>query len=450
MSSGDSFYNAIAIDSELCIACSHCVRECPTEALRIWNGTAQLNSKRCIDCGECYYVCPSKAIYIKDDSLMFKKSEAIKAVLVPSVFFGQFPKTYNYDEIMESIKAIGFDYAFEVEESVEYLSNAIDKYVKNNEEEKNISSFCPAVVRLIQLKYPEWLPSMIPLKSPVDISAQHIKKELTQKNPSQEVEIYYIAPCPAKSSYFDLQEEEGIPSPITGSLNMDKVYNWVSANLQDNEPTKEVQPTSLSSKSILWSLPGGEIRHMVADCLSVHGIHNITELLDNIDSEEFNPVEFMELKACYQGCAGGVLTVANKFICVDRMKHRAFRAKPTPNTSFSLKEEDMTMSEIKHNTDYTMGKNPLEALKTLNKARQAMCHLPGFDCGACGAPTCLALAEDIAKGTAVLSHCVFVQRELEQRNRLTSENAFNIIESIWGKARLKKDCNKKGAINDRT
>lgn len=77
-----------------------------------------------------------------------------------------------------------------------------------------------------------------------------------------------------------------------------------------------------------------------------------------------------------------------------------------------------------------------------------MCYLPGFDCGACGAPTCKALAEDVAKGNAILSHCVFMQREMEKHHRLSPEHAFNIIETIWGKDRLDKDCNKKGAIND--
>jgi Na+-translocating ferredoxin:NAD+ oxidoreductase RNF subunit RnfB len=37
--------------------------------------------------------------------------------------------------------------------------------------------------------------------------------------------------------------------------------------------------------------------------------------------------------------------------------------------------------------------------------------LPGLDCGSCGAPSCRALAEDIARGTAVESDCVFKLRD---------------------------------------
>ena len=37
--------------------------------------------------------------------------------------------------------------------------------------------------------------------------------------------------------------------------------------------------------------------------------------------------------------------------------------------------------------------------------------LPGLDCGSCGAPSCRALAEDIVRGIAIESDCVFKLRD---------------------------------------
>jgi Na+-translocating ferredoxin:NAD+ oxidoreductase RNF subunit RnfB len=37
--------------------------------------------------------------------------------------------------------------------------------------------------------------------------------------------------------------------------------------------------------------------------------------------------------------------------------------------------------------------------------------LPGLDCGSCGSPSCKALAEDIAQGSATEADCVFKLRE---------------------------------------
>jgi uncharacterized Fe-S cluster-containing protein len=38
-------------------------------------------------------------------------------------------------------------------------------------------------------------------------------------------------------------------------------------------------------------------------------------------------------------------------------------------------------------------------------------RLPGLDCGTCGAPSCRALAEDIVRGIALESDCVFYMRD---------------------------------------
>ena len=46
---------------------------------------------------------------------------------------------------------------------------------------------------------------------------------------------------------------------------------------------------------------------------------------------------------------------------------------------------------------------------------QAICKaLPGLDCGACGAPSCEALAEDVVRGLAQVTDCALLRcRQLE-------------------------------------
>ena len=38
--------------------------------------------------------------------------------------------------------------------------------------------------------------------------------------------------------------------------------------------------------------------------------------------------------------------------------------------------------------------------------------LPGLDCGSCGAPTCMAFAEDIVKNETNANECTIIMREL--------------------------------------
>ena len=79
-----------------------------------------------------------------------------------------------------------------------------------------------------------------------------------------------------------------------------------------------------------------------------------------------------------------------------------------------------------------------KALQKMDRIKKLNSYLPGFDCGACGAPTCRSLAEDIIKEKATISYCVFVQRVMEKNYNLSPDQAFHVIEKIWGKDRLKK------------
>ena len=56
-----TYEHSVQLDVEKCTGCTTCLRHCPTEAIRIRDGHAQINSARCIDCGECLRVCPQKA-----------------------------------------------------------------------------------------------------------------------------------------------------------------------------------------------------------------------------------------------------------------------------------------------------------------------------------------------------------------------------------------------------
>jgi len=50
-------------------------------------------------------------------------------------------------------------------------------------------------------------------------------------------------------------------------------------------------------------------------------------------------------------------------------------------------------------------------MRMLKEIRELKEELPGFDCGACGAPTCRAFAEDVVKGNASKYDCVLTHLE---------------------------------------
>ena len=65
----DKFYHSVRLDPELCKGCINCIKRCPTQAIRVRNGKAQINAKFCIDCGECIRVCPHHAKHATFDKM---------------------------------------------------------------------------------------------------------------------------------------------------------------------------------------------------------------------------------------------------------------------------------------------------------------------------------------------------------------------------------------------
>lgn len=57
----------------------------------------------------------------------------------------------------------------------------------------------------------------------------------------------------------------------------------------------------------------------------------------------------------------------------------------------------------------------LEAMKKFEHMEEVLRSLPGLDCGACGAPSCQCLAEDIVQGKANEIDCIFKLRSSVKR-----------------------------------
>lgn len=54
--------NPVMIDTEKCVGCGLCVRDCVAGFLHLENGKAAASESGCIRCGHCYAVCPQDAI----------------------------------------------------------------------------------------------------------------------------------------------------------------------------------------------------------------------------------------------------------------------------------------------------------------------------------------------------------------------------------------------------
>lgn len=445
-----NYTHSIQIDPDRCIGCSHCMRICSTRAIRIVDGYAQIQPERCVDCGECFRACPQRAIYAKDDGLDSLPVENYKIALVPSVFIGQYSSEYSATQVLNAVKQIGFDEVFEVEQAVDFMKEAYLFMAEENPSRPMISSYCPAVVRLIQVQYPSLTGQIMRLKAPHDIAAIYLRmsKEKEGIDPDK-LSIYYITPCAAKIVAARAPVGEA-NSPIDGTVNMTMIYNKTSRILYDfKKPGLHKTFANMSPDSVNWSLSGTEKKYFSGRGLAIDGMDNVIEFLEKLESGQISDIDFLEMRACDQGCAGGILCPGNRFLTVERLGERQKRLQKLKdadngkvmNSLMDCREVLQAMSGIDpvYPRDGLLLDEDMEkALIKLQRIERLMTYFPGFDCGACGAPGCRSLAEDIVKDKASISHCVFVQRVMEKNYKLSPDQAFVVIEKIWGKGRLDK------------
>ena len=445
------FHHALKIREDVCIGCTHCMKVCPTEAIRIKKGKAILSANRCIDCGECFRACPVLAIIIEQDDFDKIFNYTVRVALVPSVFIGQFPKTISTEQIYSELMGLGFTHIYEVEHAAEILASQINPYMEQHEDAKPvISSFCPAIVRLIQVKFPALVENIMQFKAPLDIAALYNKKNFLEAGyKEEEIGIFYITPCAAKIAAVKspVGEEKSI---VTGVINMNTLYNKVFSGIKQNSKETCPVPTRkfLSPQNILWSLTRGESDIAKGRSIAIDGVHNVIEFLEKLENEDLPHFDFLEMRACDESCAGGALISGNRFLTVRRLHLRAEASarkivKGQEMEDDILAEKDYLLQHIgvervKPRSIVKLDDDMAKAMAKMKKVHELMRHLPQTDCGSCGSPKCSALAEDVVQGRATITQCIFVQKTLEKRNIFSKEESHQIIESIWGTDKLDK------------
>ena len=408
----DKFYHSVRLDADLCMGCINCIKRCPTQAIRVRNGKAQINSKFCIDCGECIRVCPHHAKHATYDKLdVLKQYEYTVALPAPSLY-SQFNNLDDVNIVLNALLMMGFHDVFEVSAAAELVSEATREYLSENPDRlPAISTACPSVVRLIRVRFPNLIPNLLPLNPPVEVAAILAAEKAMKETglPREKIGIIFISPCPSKVTY--------VKSPLgTDHSEVDRVLAIKEVYPQLLSCMKAVgddPPEIGTSGKISWGRSGGEASGLFTEeYLAADGIENVIRVLEDMEDQKFTNLKFVELNACNGGCVGGVLTVENPYVAEVKLK-RLRKYMPVARSHIEGNAEELVKwtKDVQYEPVFNLGNTMMESFARLNQVERLCKKLPGLDCGSCGAPTCKSLAEDIVRGEAVESDCVYYLRE---------------------------------------
>jgi len=419
------YHHSLRIDADRCDGCMSCLRACPTAAVRVRKGRAITLEDRCIDCGECIRVCPRIAVLPLTDQLAdLSKFDCTIAVPSPTLY-AQFDAETLPGVITAALKKCGFSDVECVSSACDVAKIATEMFLNDYRGEYPlISSFCPTVVRLVQVKYPELVGQLMPVLAPREIAARDAKarKSVETGLPPERIGAVYIAPCPSKM--VAILEHPGMRrSYLDTAVSISDLFQTLAAAVAHvSEPVDNLDAGETAS-GVGWAFLGGLPSFLPAEnTLAVAGLPNLIRILDDVEKGRLRKYAYIECHACAEGCVGGPLTVEDPYVA--RAKTIKLMQKLPAGPAVDRRVIERRYRDEGFLMDEPLASRPLQpldedisrAITKMKERDRIFAGLPRIDCGACGAPTCRAFAEDIVLGGAEEGNCVFFyQRELDNR-----------------------------------
>ena len=424
-------FHSVRLEKDKCRACTNCLKRCPTEAIRVRGGRAHIIDDRCIDCGECIRVCEYHAKVAVTDPMSSIARFKYKIALPAPSMYGQFKNIRSISQVLSGLKQMGFDEVFEVARGADVVTRAIrEKLRQPGLPRPLISTACPAIVRLIQVRFPDLIDHLVDVRAPVEVAALIAKREFARKHGVDESEVgcFFITPCPAKVTA--IRNPIGYEtSAVDGAISVLEIYGLLSNHTRRAEVNDDL--ITASPWGVGWASSGGEANAVCPDnALAVDGIENVIRVLEEIENDKLD-LEFFEGNACTGGCVGGPLNFENNYVArniIRKLVDRNPGMNPDEKVDVSLltKYPLYNRLPIMPNSAMKLDDDLVEAMRKMEKIEEIDTRLPGYDCGSCGSPTCHTFAEDIVQGFAREMDCIHV---MKNQLRIMAQQMVNLAET---------------------
>jgi len=410
----------VQINESLCNGCVLCMKACPTKAIRIRDGKARIEGV-CIDCCECIRVCPRAAIQaITSGSLDLTEKDNV--IVSPStVLYSQFGEDILPNDVLLGLKRMGFGYIHDQSYTSEIFNLAVELYIKENRDKPDaplpfISPVCPVVVSLIAYKFQSLLSHIPPLVTPREIVAREGKLRLAARHglDAEAFKVVHITPCPSKMICMNesiLQKH----SYLDAAIGINSIYEELRNNIQDVE--EDIVLHHSGGIGLSWGMSGGEISGVDLNCLAVSGLRETIRYLEKIEMGLLGDIDYIEFRACTEGCLGGPFTVMDKYqgkrhiqklvrmFGVERRVKYGYVKKLYDKGWFFTNKRPSLQRELTQPSPSDIARG----IERQNRIEDILRLLPRKECGACGCPDCATFAEDVADGRVSIQDCVFRQ-----------------------------------------
>jgi hypothetical protein len=133
----------------------------------------------------------------------------------------------------------------------------------------------------------------------MEIAAKAAKEKAMAEHPeltADEIGVCFISPCPSKASYVKNGFAD-YKSYVDAVVPMSDIYFLLIGKMKQGEGVPDV--TKCGRVGIGWARSGGEATAIFnSNYLAADGIENVIKVLDQVETGNIPPLEFIELNAC--------------------------------------------------------------------------------------------------------------------------------------------------------
>ena len=377
-----------------CKNCYKCIRHCPVKSIRFSGNQAHIVGNECILCGQCFVVCPQNAKEIADATeavkVLLEGEEPVVASIAPS-FIANYG--VGIEAMEQALRQLGFAAAEETAIGATYVNRMYEDILRNRKPDVLISSCCHSVNLLIQKHFPQALPYLADVISPMQAHSVDIRRRMPDAH------VVFIGPCLSKKDEAD--HYTGYVDEVMTFEELTRMLEEANIQLEQNvdhnsQSRTRLFPTSGGILKTMEKVPGYQY-------ISVDGIENCIAALHDLEQGGLNNC-FIEMSACAGSCIGG--PVMEKY---HRTPIRDYAAVEAYAGSEEFPIETLPQERIHKEMEAINRKLPQPTeTEIFTILRQMGKNKPSdeLNCGSCGYNTCREKAIAIYQGKADLTMCL--------------------------------------------
>ncbi len=382
-----------------CKNCYKCVRHCPVKSIRVREHRPEIIPAECILCGRCTVVCPQNAKVVHSDvaavEALLASGRPAYASVAPS-WAASFPFE-QFEALEKALVSLGFSGAMETAEGAFLVKTRYEQLVRRDPSALWISSCCPSVVTLIEKHYPDLLPFVAPVLSPMEAHAKRIRALHAG------AAAVFFGPCISK-------KEEARRGALEGALTFEELFAWLERkDLLPKEEAPVAEPRRCCSR--FFPTTGGILRTMErlpsVRYLAVEGVERCMAALEEIRAGKLTGC-FLEMSACVGSCSGGPAAAPQAREALSarlRVEETA-----SDGEDFDLSEE-MDLSRVLCDRSEHVLPPAEEELTAVLRQMGKYAPEDELNCGGCGYDTCREKAAAVCQGKAEIAMCLPFMKE---------------------------------------